>query len=209
MLFGLISVGWAAVFVIGQRDYKRMLAYSSIEHIGILALGVGIGTGAVYGAMLHAVNHSLTKGMLFFAAGNILAAYRTRDVYRVHGVISTLPVTGVLWFAGFLSIVGMPPFGIFMSKFILIRTMFEQHRAGLAILFLSMLAVIFVGMGRTFVSMAQGRDSEAIAAQSSGESLAATLPPVALGLLTLVTGIWMPPALSEFLHGVARSLGGW
>ena len=82
VLFGLVSMAVAAVFIIGQMDYKRMLAYSSVEHMGILALGVGIGGVAGFGSMLHAVNHSLTKAMLFLAAGNTLACFRTKSTTR-------------------------------------------------------------------------------------------------------------------------------
>ncbi len=104
------------MFIIGQADYKRMLAYSSVEHMGILALGVGIGGAAGFGAMLHAVNHSVTKAMLFFVAGNILAAYKTQEYRRTcAGVLRVLPISGVLWLAGFLAITGSPPFGTFLS----------------------------------------------------------------------------------------------
>ena len=82
VLFGLISMAVAAVFILGQADFKRMLAYSSVEHMGILALGIGIGGAAPSASMLHAVNHSLTKAMLFLAAGNILALYRTKSTTR-------------------------------------------------------------------------------------------------------------------------------
>ena len=121
MLFGLISMTVAAVFLIGQADYKRMLAYSSIEHMGILALGVGIGGLAGFGAHAAHVNHSLTKAMLFFAAGNILAVYRTKSTDHARGVLRTLPVTGLLWIAGFLAITGSPPFGPFLSEFAILK----------------------------------------------------------------------------------------
>ena len=109
VFFGLLSMGVAAVFIVGQGDYKRMLAYSSVEHMGILALGVGIGGGAAFGAMFHAVNHSLTKAGLFFLAGNILARYHTKSCYDTRGMLRVIPFTGILWTALFLSIVGSPP----------------------------------------------------------------------------------------------------
>ncbi|MBP1612238.1 MAG: NADH/Ubiquinone/plastoquinone, partial [Acidobacteria bacterium] len=77
--FGVLSVFVAAVFVLGQPDYKRLLAYSSVEHVGILALGVGLGPWGAFPALYHAINHSLAKAMLFFVSGNILAAYRTKE----------------------------------------------------------------------------------------------------------------------------------
>ncbi len=93
-LFGLVSMTFAAVFMIGQADYKRMLAYSSVEHIGILALGVGLGGAAVFGSMLYAVNHSLTKAALFMVSGNILAAYKTKTAGDVRGLFLTIPHPG-------------------------------------------------------------------------------------------------------------------
>ena len=128
VLFGLISMAVAAVFILGQADFKRMLAYSSVEHMGILSLGIGIGGAATFGAMLHTVNHSLTKAMLFLAAGNILALYRTKSTTRVRGVLRTLPITGVLWLAGFLAIVGSPPFGPFLSELTILKGVLDAGR---------------------------------------------------------------------------------
>ncbi len=111
-------------------DYKRMLAYSSVEHMGIAALGVGIGGVAGFGALLHTVNHSLTKAMLFLLSGNILAAYRTQvDRARSAACSATLPVTGVLWMAGFLAITGSPPFGLFVSELTILKGALDgRHR---------------------------------------------------------------------------------
>ena len=156
VLFGLISMVVAAVFILGQADFKRMLAYSSVEHMGILALGIGIGGVATFGAMLHAVNHSLTKAMLFLAAGNILALYRTKSTTRVRGVLRTLPVTGVLWLAGFLAIVGSPPFGPFLSELTILKGVLDAGRPLVAVAYLSALAIVFVGMATIFLRMAYG-----------------------------------------------------
>jgi hydrogenase-4 component F len=103
-----------------------MLAYSSVEHMGILALGVGLGGAATFGAMLHAVNHSLVKATLFMVAGNILAVYKTRST-GVRGVLQVLPVSGALWVAGFLAITGSPPFGPFLSEFTILKAAFDQN----------------------------------------------------------------------------------
>ncbi|MCX5682030.1 MAG: proton-conducting transporter membrane subunit, partial [Candidatus Omnitrophica bacterium] len=106
VLFGLLSMIFAAIFILGQRDYKRMLAYSSVEHMGILSFGVGLGGMAVWGAMFHAINHSLTKAGLFFIAGNILSVYKTKLAADVHGVLKVLRASGILWLIGFLAITG-------------------------------------------------------------------------------------------------------
>jgi len=100
LLFGLFSLVTAALFMLGQRDYKRLLAYSSIEHMGILAIGVGLGGGAVYGALLGAVSHSLTKAGLFFTSGVVLAAERTKRISDVRGLWRRAPRTATLWLGG-------------------------------------------------------------------------------------------------------------
>jgi len=208
ILFGLISIGWAAVFILNQADYKRMLAYSSVEHMGILALGVGVGGGAIFGAMLHAVNHSLTKAMLFLVAGNILAAYKTKSTADVRGVVRALPISGVLWVAGFLAITGMPPFGIFMSKLTIIKAMLDQGRGWMTAGFLGMLAVIFVGMSATMLKMAQGRAPEMRLGEMKSEKIWSLVPPAILSVLILILGLYIPPVVSEVLGDVAKALGG-
>ena len=121
LLFGLLSLATAGLFILGQRDYKRLLAYSSIEHMGIMALGTGLGGGAVYGALLNAVGHSLAKAGLFFTSGLILAAYKTKRITEVKGLLGRAPKTAALWLAGLFLITGTPPSGIFLGKFLILK----------------------------------------------------------------------------------------
>jgi hydrogenase-4 component F len=201
--FGLVSLGFAAAFILRQPDYKRMLAYSSVEHMGILALGVGLAGAGTFGAMLHSINHSLSKAMLFLVAGNILAAYRTKSASEVHGVTRTLPISGTLWVAGFLAITGSPPFGTFLSEFTILRAALDQHRPGVAIAYLGLLGSIFVGMASITLKMAQGP-----ASKHSKEPLLSILPPAVLAIPVLVLGVYIPPPLSRALREIARTLGG-
>jgi hydrogenase-4 component F len=186
-----------------------MLAYSSIEHVGIMALGVGVGAGATFGAMLHAVNHSLTKAMLFMVAGNILAVYNTKTTAKVRGILTIMPVTGVLWIAGFFAITGIPPFGIFLSEFTIVKSMLDQGKIGIAVVFLIILAIIFIGMAITFLNMAQGRKNDDLPVNSKPDSAFAVLPPFALGILTLILGLYIPPVVNSLLHDVAVIMGGY
>src|SRR5947209_18107762 len=117
LFLGLFSMAVAAVFMVRQRDFKRMLAYSSVEHMGILVLGIGIGGLAVYGALLHLINNGLTKGVLFLSAGNIHRAYGSKVTDEVRGPIQRVPLSGALFLAGFLAITGSPPFAPFVSEF--------------------------------------------------------------------------------------------
>ena len=87
IFMGLFSMAVAGVFMVGQKDFKRMLAYSSVEHMGILVLGIGIGGGALFGALLHMINNGITKGVLFLSAGNIHRAYGSKSTTKVRGAL--------------------------------------------------------------------------------------------------------------------------
>jgi len=206
VLLGLVSMAVAGVFILGQRDYKRMLAYSSVEHMGILAVGVGLGGAATFGALLHAVNHSLAKAALFLAAGNILAAYRSKSTREVRGVVRALPITGALWIAGFLAITGSPPFGPFLSELVIVKASFDLGRGGVGALFLALLALAFVGMATSVLRMAQGEPSERVQRDRGRELWLAVGPPIALSLCVLALGIHVPRPLDTLLHGAARAL---
>jgi hydrogenase-4 component F len=202
---GLFSMAVAAVFIPGQPDYKRLLAYSSVEHMGILALGVGLGGGAAFGALLHAVNHSLTKGMLFLVAGNVLATYRSKATAEVRGLLHVLPVSGALWVAGLLAITGSPPFGPFLSELAILKGAMDQGRGGVAVAYLVLLAVIFVGTVNVGMAMAQGV-AERQAAREREPTLAVA-PALALGTLVLVLGIYVPPVVRDAVAAAAGGLG--
>ncbi|MBI4568638.1 MAG: NADH dehydrogenase FAD-containing subunit [Planctomycetes bacterium] len=197
LAFGLVSLGMAAVFVVGQTDFKRLLAYSSVEHMGILALGVGIGgTAAAQGVVLHGLNHSVAKGLLFMVAGNILGVYRTKNVGEVRGVLSRLPISGALWVLGILAITGTPPFGAFMSELAILKAALDAGRWGVALGYLAALAVIFVAMISTAAKMAQGSATGADPAGAAAEPAGA--PPANLGPHAAARG---SPATSRGQHG--------
>jgi hydrogenase-4 component F len=215
VLFGLMSMIVAAVFLVRQADYKRMLAYSSVEHMGILALGAGIGGVAGFGALLHTVNHSLTKAMLFFAAGNILAVYHTKSTEQARGVLGILPVTGVLWIAGFLAITGSPPFGPFMSEFAVLQGTIRSGHPWIAAAYLAALALAFIGMASVVINMAYGTpEKHAVSGTApcppctipEREPLWSIVPPLALLVAVLVLGVYLPPALADVLHRAAAIL---
>jgi hydrogenase-4 component F len=207
--FGLLSMAVAAVFIVGQSDYKRMLAYSSVEHMGILALGVGVGGVAAFGAMLHAVNHSLTKGMLFLVAGNIMAAYDTKSVHEVHGVRRVLPVSGPLWLLGFLAITGSPPFGPFLSEFTVLKGTLEQGLDWVAVTYLAALGLIFVGMARAFLTMVQGEPKEGVRGPARKDLALMLAPPLVLAAAVCVLGLYVPSFLKDVLQGAAETVGGF
>jgi len=205
--FGLLSMAVAAAFVIAQADYKRLLAYSSVEHMGILALGVGLGGSATFGAMLHVLGHSLTKAMLFLLAGNILAAYRTKVARDVRGVMARIPVTGALWVAGLFAITGSPPFGTFTSEILILRGALEQGHVAIGALYLALLATVFIGMAATMSRMAQGEAPPGSAGSPRGESRLAIVSPLVLAAAVLALGLFIPSRLDHALRSAALLLG--
>lgn len=146
LVLGLASLGIASLSLVGQRHYKRLLAYSSIEHTGLMCLGLGLGPLGAFAALLHLVNHAVAKSMMFFLSGRILDRYRTTELGGVSGLLRAMPVTGGLFAAGMLALVGLPPFGMFLSKFALVRAGFATGHPWLMAAVLALLLIAFVAL---------------------------------------------------------------
>jgi hydrogenase-4 component F len=209
MIFmGLLSMGFAAALMVRQRDFKRLLAYSSVEHMGILVLAIGIGGGAVYGALLHLINNGLTKGVLFLSAGNIHRAYGSKSADEVRGAIRRLPLSATLFLAGFLAITGSPPFGPFISEFTILNAAFDSGQFLTGGLFLFMLAIVFIGMGTTVLTVVQGVPP-AETPQNGYRDTFLTAAPIVLCLaLVLLLGVCIPGPLESLLREAAAFLEG-
>ncbi len=209
MIFmGLLSMAFAAVFMVRQRDFKRMLAYSSVEHMGILVLGIGIGGLAVYGALLHVINNGLTKGVLFLSAGNIHRAYGSKLTDDVRGALVRLPLSGAAFLAGFLAITGSPPFGPFVSEFTIVREALGSGQFLTGALFLVLLGVIFIGMGATVLAVVQGTPPARTAEDGPRDSLATGLPVLLFLGLVLLLGLYVPAPLETMLQQAADFVEG-
>ena len=207
VLFGLLSIGVACAFMVRQGDYKRLFAYSSIENMGIIAVGFGLGGGGVYGALLHSVNHSLCKAGLFFVAGNVLREFGTTSARDVRGVLHRLPASGVIMMALFFAIGGTPPFGPFISELIIFRSAISAPDAWVGVLFLVLLAVAFLGMAGVLLPMLQSSSTEQTAQRPAEHSLS-VLAPLLLAAGALVLGVYIPPAFADVLRQAASALGG-
>ena len=204
--FGLLSLVVAAAFIIAQSDLKRLLAYSSVEHMGLLVIGLGIGGMGTYGAVLHMVNNGLAKVWLFLIAGNIVLATGSAAASENRGLIRVLPVSGPLLVLGLFAVTGSPPFGLFLSEFTILRGAVVEGHLWLAATVLVLLAIIFVGMAAFMLEMALGAPKPG--ATRTRESAWLIAGPIGLAAAVLVLGVYIPPVLRDVLARAATALGG-
>jgi hydrogenase-4 component F len=209
MIFvGLLSIAVGGAFMARQKDFKRLLACSSVEHMGILVLGVGIGESAIFGSLLHMLNNGFAKGVLFLSAGNIHRAYASKTTDEVRGAIRRLPVSGALLIAGFFAITGAPPFGLFISELTILNAAFSGGRWLIASVFLALLSIVFVGMASTVFAVVQGEPSEKAKATSFRDGFFTVAPGIVLIGLVLGLGLWIPSPVEGLLREAASFVGG-
>jgi hydrogenase-4 component F len=205
---GLVSMAVAAVFMIGQRDLKRMLAYSSVEQMGVLVLGIGLGGVAAKGAMFQSMNNGLVKGVLFLAVGNIHRTFGSRLSGEVHGAMRRLPISGALFLAGFLAITGSPPFSPFYSELAIASGALSSGHWWVAGLYLLFLLVIFVAMGATVLAVVQGDPEGTVEVPGTRDSLLTAAPPLVLLLVVLALGLYLPASLDDLFARAATLVSG-
>lgn len=204
--FGVLSLVVAAAFVIGQNDVKRLLAYSSVEHMGLLVLGLGLGGVGVYGSVLHILNNGLTKGWMFLVVGNIVLASGNSGVAANRGLLRRLPVSGTLFVLGLFAVTGSPPFGTFLSEFTILRAAVNGGHVWIAVITLLLLAVIFIGMAALVLEMALGSPEPDV--DPVRESGWLVVGPVVLTAVVLMLGVYIPGPLHDTLARAAVALGG-
>jgi hydrogenase-4 component F len=205
IVFGLISIMAAATFILKQTEYKRMLAYSSIENMGIIAVGTGIGGLGAYGALICLIHHSLIKSSLFLTSGNILLGFGSRLISDTGGLVGRMPKTFVAFLGGFAGIAGFPPFGLFIGELLIIIAAFRGGHHIVAGLFILSLCVILAGLSNNILKIAF--DPQKTAGQVE-EQASMVLPQYALLLTSLVLCFWMPDALYQTLIQAANAIGG-
>jgi hydrogenase-4 component F len=206
MGIGLLSLAVASAFLLTQRNYKRMLAYSSVEHMGIICLGLGFGGyWGLFGALLHVINHALAKSLLFMLSGSILLKYGTTDIRRVRGLLRASPLTGGAFLAGTLALLGLPPFGPFISEFIIFRAGLESN-AWVAAIGIAFLVVVFAGMLACVNRMLYGEAPDKL---ERGDALRWSMAPLLVNFAVLVAlGLTLPAAVAEALKQAIEVLGG-
>jgi hydrogenase-4 component F len=206
IVMGLFSMIVAAIFMARQADFKRMLAYSSVEHVGIMAVALGLGGRAIFGVLFHVIANSLTKGVLFLSSGNIHRSYNSKSTDHVRGALRRLPWSGGIFLAGFIAITGSPPFAPFISEFTIISSAFIQGRMLVGAIFLISLTVIFIGMALTVLPMVMGEAPEDSETTDYRDSIWTIGPPLFLLLLVFLLGVWIPEPLMTLLRDASALL---
>lgn len=206
MSVGLLSMAVSAVGIIVTHNYKRLLAYASINHAGVIAIGLGVGAEAAYGLVLYAISNAFIKAILFLTAGKIKARFRTKDMREVSGLIQSMPESGLFLMIGTFALLGLPPFGSFLGELLILS---ELIRADFPLVFTGfcvLLTITFVATGRSLFPMIWG--SPTASEPAPRPRLLITLPKV-LFLVALVSmGLYLPPPLTALFRRVAAYVGG-
>ena len=205
VIFGLVSAGVAAFLLIQAKDYKRLFAFSTVEHMGIILVAVGVGgTGANFGAMLQIVGHGLTKALCFFAAGVTLLATGKRDIASIQGLIRSSPIAGFFLFLGGLGIAGAPPFAIFLSELSILKAGLAGGQYWVMGLLALFIMIAFFGILFQINHMVFGKPTG---------TLKTTLPATCVVALVIIVlpvillGVYIPRPVYDLLHLAAYSLG--
>lgn len=206
--FGIFSFVIASLFIVRQTGIKRLMAYSSVEHIGVQALGLGFGGAfGVAGALYHMLNHSLNKSLMFFGAGNAMRAYGTKDISGIRHVLKVSPVSGTLWLLGAIGIAGAPPFALFLSEFTILRAGIGGRFRWAAIVFVVFLVVVFIGFLAHFRAMYFDDAPDQEVPRLSGP-VWRTLPMWLAFIPLLVLGLWWPHAFWDIFMKISHDLMG-
>jgi hydrogenase-4 component F len=208
LLFGMLSMGISVPFVLIQKNYRRLLAYHTIDHAGIMvtALGVGGKLGAL-ALMLHMTFHTVAKSLLFLCAGNISQHFKT-DLFRKigGGVIRVMPLTGTVFLMAMLAIIGMPPFSLFQSEFLIVQAGFARGHYLPSVLFILFGTGVFAGALLHVGGLVLGTPATEGATAERRPWQSAAI--VALAAILVVIGFWLPAPLLELIRGAARVVTG-
>jgi hydrogenase-4 component F len=210
LAMGFLSLFIAAVFVYHINNYKRMLAYSSIENMGILIIGLALGGLALTASIIHVIGHSLVKASFFLTSGNILSIFSSKKIKSVNGLLEVDNKTGWLWILSLVGIVALPPSVLFISEFLTVKEMFAQNKIVLSILFLLLLTIILYGLAKAVIKMsfsdvAEEKQAELVAnVRKMNWTMYA--PQIVLLVITFVLGVYMPDQIIGLVQNTVLGL---
>ncbi len=207
IILGVVSIGIAAASIYFQKDMKRMLAYSSVEHMGIVSLGIGFGgLFGIYGAILQIINHAIAKPLMFFASGTVSQKYETKVMSKIKGIIQVMPITGALFLIGGFALVGMPPFNIFLSEFLVLSSGFQSGQFLVTIIVISFLVITFAVFLRHLIKMTFGNPVTEMKKDDMGKL--AIVPMAILASLVIIFGFYIPEQLQTLVHNASSIING-
>ena len=202
IILAVVSIAIAAASIYFQKDMKRMLAYSSVEHMGLISLGIGFGgLLGIYGAILQIINHAIAKPLMFFASGTISQKYDAKAMSKIKGIIKVMPVTGILFLIGGLALVGMPPFNIFVSEFMILSSGFKSGQFVAVSIVILFLVVTFAVFLRHLIKMIFGSPLSEMKKSEMGKL--AILPMAILGSLVVILGMYIPEQLQILIQNAS------
>lgn len=206
VLMGIVSAAVSTVGLIATRQLGRLIAYASINHAGVIAIGLGVGKGASYGLMLYVVGNAFIKAILFLTAGNITAHYRTKDTREIAGLIKDLPYSGVFLMVGTFALLGLPPFVSFLGELLILSALVS---AGQLLVFAALCLLItmtFVATGRTVFPMIWGEPKRP--ASWARQTFWAASPKLVFLVVLVLLGVYIPSAINDLLQAAAAPLEG-
>ncbi len=207
ILLGILSLAIAAIFIMNQKDFNRLLGYSSVEHMGILVLGIGLGGAGIWASLFHTVNNAFAKGLIFLVSGNLYQSFRSKKVENIQGAVHRIPTTGLFLILSFFIITGFPPFGIFYSELMILKEAMITQRYWVVFFYFIFLTVIFFGYAGVILKMALGQPP-ANASESKPENFFMTLPLMILLTILIFTGIFIPEPFYRLIDEASMLLGG-
>lgn len=207
IILAVVSIGIAAASIYFQKDMKRMLAYSSVEHMGIVSLGIGFGgIFGIYGAILQIINHAIAKPLMFFASGTISQKYETKVMSKIKGIIKVMPISGALFLIGGFALVGMPPFNIFLSEFLVLSSGFQSGQFLVTMIVIAFLVITFAVFLRHLIKMTFGNPVLEMKKDDMGKL--AIAPMIILASLVVIFGFYIPEQLQTLVHNASSIISG-
>jgi hydrogenase-4 component F len=202
---GLASMVISTVSIITTRNLKRLVAYASINHAGVIAIGLGIGKTASYGLLLYVISNAFIKAILFLTAGKIKAHYGTKDTRKIAGLLEDLPYSGVFLMIGTFALLGFPPFGSFFGELLILSAIVGSGHMFVFAAFCVLITITFVATGRTIFPMIWGEPKQS--RRWPRQTFISALPKMLFLLVLVALGVYIPQGLNNLIQQVAASLG--
>lgn len=202
LIFGFLSILIAVIFIPIQHDIKRLLAYCSVEHMGVIAIGLGLGGLGTFAALFHITNHSLSKVLAFFSAGHISEEYETRDMRKIKAAVKNIPVWGNTFFVAMLVLIGVAPFSVFLSELLILKEAFFSGRYIVVTFFLFGTFAVFISLLKHILDVSFGINTKSISVLNKSGYLDKIIILSCMFLL-LILGLWIPVPFGNLLKNAA------